>query len=207
MPTAMRDDSTPPEDDWIGWKAIPSTVTDEALDRLKGVLGTPYPPIYRDFLKYKHFYDLAGPLRFIEHPVDAWEVKLRKAYNSWAPERIVKVGLIPFGDEAKMDAGPACFDTRRRDAAGDCPIVFWDHEWVGTDKEIRPLFSSAIAMFRCLGFAARSDVNFTYHDAGEDDADELPEKQRLLRQFLDLDPDGAGGVALDYWTAWGVEPE
>ena len=37
---------------------------------------------------------------------------------------------------------------------------------------------------------------------------ELPEKKRLMRQFLDLDPTGAGsGAARQYWTTWGVDPD
>jgi hypothetical protein len=206
MAEAMRDPSVPPSNDWVGWKAIPSTVTDSQLDALETSLRVKYPPLYREFLKYKHFYELGGLLRFIEHPIDHWEKELRESYRAWDPLRIVGIGLIPFGDETFMDAGPACFDTRHRGADGDCPVVFWDHEWVGSAKEIQPLFSSAAAMFQCLAFAEESNLNFIYHDPDSDDAATLPQKQKLLRHFLDLDPTGAGSAASEYWTAWGVTP-
>jgi SMI1/KNR4 family protein SUKH-1 len=207
MPSEMHDTSIAPSNDWIGWKAIPSTVTDLQLDALEEDLELRYPPLYRDFLQFKHFYELGSLVRFVEHPVDAWEKNLREAYQAWVPQRIVGIGLIPFGDETMMDAGPVCFDTRSRSADGDCPVLFWDHEWVGMDKEIQPMFSSSAAMFKCLSFAVESDLGFTYHDSRTDDPATLPPKKALMRQFLDLDPDGAGGVAKDYWTTWGVKPD
>jgi len=61
-------------------------------------------------------------------------------------------------------------------------------------------------MFRAFTLCAENDVNFFYHDPEYDAPDELPEKRRLLRDFLALDPEGAGGPARDYWTGWGVTP-
>jgi hypothetical protein len=48
------------------------------------------------------------------------------------------------------------------------------------------------------------DLNFIYHDPTDDDPTLLPRKRALLAQFLAIDPEGAGGPARDYWTAWGV---
>jgi hypothetical protein len=104
-----------------------------------------------------------------------------------------------------MDAGPVCFDTRHQFADGDCPIVFWDHEWVDTEKEIQPMFSNSAAMFRCLLFITQAPLGFFHHDATRDDPALLPKKRELLRQFLNLDPEGAGSAAKDYWTSWGVD--
>ena len=59
-------------------------------------------------------------------------------------------------------------------------------------------------MFECLAFEVRAGVDFVYHATGSDDPSLLPEKRRLLAKFLSLDPDGAGGPAREYWTAWGV---
>lgn len=53
-----------------------------------------------------------------------------------------------------------------------------------------------------LSAAARSDLAFWYHDPACDPADELPGKQKRLRDFLALDPHGAGGPARGYWTAF-----
>jgi hypothetical protein len=79
------------------------------------------------------------------------------------------------------------------------------HEWVGTDQEVRPMFSSADKMFQCLQFAAGNDVNFLYHDEDEDTS-LLPQKQEMLSRFLAIDADGAGSAAREYWTSWGVKP-
>lgn len=207
VPAAMRDDSIPPSDDWIGWKAIPSVVTDDELNTLERETGLPFPPLYREFLQYRHFMDLTEVgVRFERHLPDEWAKVLRSAYfQSPLRERILGVGLLPFGDESLMDAGSVCFDTKRRDAVGDCPVVFWDHEWVGTEKEVQPMFSSCAKMFECLCIVAANDFNFVYHDES-DDSTLLPQKQLLLARFLSIDPDGAGGPARDYWTCWGVTP-
>jgi hypothetical protein len=104
-----------------------------------------------------------------------------------------------------MDAGPVCFDTKRGNTAGDYPVVFWDHEWVGTENEVRPIFSSCAKMFECLSIVATNDFSFIHHDDSEDMA-LLPQKRLLLAEFLHVDPEGAGGPARDYWTCWGVTP-
>jgi hypothetical protein len=203
VPPAMADASREAEDDdWQPWKAVPSTVGDADLDRLEGILQLRFPPSYRAFLMYRHFYELTeGGVRFEEHVVGRWEDALRALYASWDPARIVGMGLIPFGAETFMDAGPVCFDTRRRGDDGECPVVFWDHEAVGTENEVRPLFSSSATMFRALRFLAENGTGFLRHRES-DGPEAVSEKARLMRRFLAIDPDGAGGPARGYWTAW-----
>jgi hypothetical protein len=207
LPDSMRDNSIPPSNDWVGWKAIPSTVTDDDLNALERETGLPFPPLYREFLRYRHFVDLTEfGVRFERHLCNDWSNVLRRAYfQSWPRERILDAGLLPFGSETQMDAGPVCFDTNHRNAAGDCPVVFWDHEWVGTEKEVQPMFSSSSRMFQCLTIVASSDFSIVYHDDRADPA-LLPGKGRVLAEFLRVDPEGAGGPARDYWTCWGVTP-
>ena len=206
VPKEMRDDSITPQDDWVGWKAMPSTVTERDLDSIEQEINLRFPPAYRIFLRYKHFCELGGPIRFFPHPIHTWKKILFDNYRvSWEPERIIGVGLIPFAEETLMDAGPVCFDTRYRLPNGDCPIIFWDSEWIETDKETNPLFSNSVAMFGCLTFAAQQEINFIHH-YDDDDSDLLPKKRTLMKQFLELDAEGAGRAAKEYWTAWGVEP-
>lgn len=209
LPKAMLDSTIAPENDWVGWKAIPSTVTATDLDTLEKEIGLAFPPLYRKFLGYRHFLALTEVgVSFTRHLSDSWGNELRKSYfYSWDQSRILDIGLIPFGSESLMDAGPVCFDTRRRNSDGDCPVVFWDHEWVGSEKEIALLFSSSAKMFECLSFVATSDLNFVCHDSDYDDASMLPEKKRILKEFLNIDPLGAGGAAKGYWTCWGVAPD
>lgn len=203
MPEEMRDGTIPPANDWIGWKPVPSTVTEAQLDELERGIGLAFPPAYRTFLRTVHFYELTEVgVRFERHPVHAWREELSALYDAWWPERILGEGLIPFGEEAFQDAGPVCFDTRRRLPDGDCPVVFWDHGWMDTDQEVKPMFSSSLKMFECLCIAVRDDTGFCYYDPERDTADDLAEKRRQLRRFLACDPDGAGGPARAYWTSF-----
>jgi hypothetical protein len=171
------------------------------LDALEYETGLPFPPHYRDFLKYLHFIELTEVgVRFKPHMCHNWRETLRKTYFQ-VPLRkwILDVGLVPFGDETQLDAGATCFDMRHRLPGGDCPVVFWDHEWRGTDKEIRPLFSSSAKMLECLTLVAETDINFLSHDDGNDAA-LLAAKRGLPARFLAIDPDGAGGTARSYWS-------
>lgn len=201
LPEPMRDVSIPPSQDWVGWQPIPSRVTDLELDSLERETGLPFPPLYREFLKYQHFVALTEDgVRFEPHLCHNWQETLREAYfRSWPRECILDVGLLPFGDEALMDAGPVCFDTRRRLADGDCPVVFWDHEWVGSKKEVQLMFSSCRKMFECLSLAAATDFSFI-HPGVDGDPSLLPRKRELLAKFLSLDPDGAGAAGREYWA-------
>ncbi len=207
VPERMRDPGAAEAGPWVRWKPIASTVTDAELDALEREIGLTFPPLYRAFLEYLHFVALTETgLRFEPHLCDGWLQTLRRAYfKSWPRERILDLGLLPFGEESLMDAGPVCFDTRSRLADGDCPVVFWDHAWQHTDKEVRLMFSSCAHMFGCLTLVAQTDIDFVYHEFDED-AQLLRQKQQLLRCFLAFDPQGAGGPARAYWSCWGVTP-
>lgn len=161
-----------------------------------------YPPLYRDFLIHKHFIGLTEDgIRFERHLPGTWKQILRNLYfNSWVPDRIIGIGLLPFGNESFLDAGPVCFDTREEMPDGDCPVVFWDHEWIDTEKEIHPMFSSSKKMYECLLFAASEEINFFY-EAIDESQSLKSTKQELLKQFLSIDQSGAGGPGKDYWTS------
>lgn len=200
LPDEMRDSSIEPSKDWMGWKPVASTVTDTDLDELECETQLAFPPLYRDFLKYLHFVELDSVgFSFERHVIHSWKEALEKIYfHSWPRERILDVGLLPFGEECLMDAGPVCFDTRARLPDGDCPVVFWDREWVDTKEEIKPLFSSSAKMFECLAFAASSDLNIVIQ-LEDDDEQILKTKAVLVENFLAIDPSGAGGPAREYW--------
>ena len=61
MPKEMIDSSIPSNNDWKGWKPIPSIFDDSDLNKLEKVLGIELPKSYRHFLMYKHFYELDIP--------------------------------------------------------------------------------------------------------------------------------------------------
>lgn len=206
IPDAMLADNFDRKAEWSHWKPIPSTVTDEQLDSLEQEIGLTYPPLYRDFLRYVHFIELSlTDVAFERHSSTAWMESLRILYRGYLPERIVGVGLIPFGSFS--DFGLVCFDTRSSQSDDDCPIVYWDHDWVETEQEVNPLFSSSAKMFECLTFVAKHDTPFFYHDEARDDPSELALKADLLRQFFAIDTDGAGGPARRGWSRLGIDLE
>jgi hypothetical protein len=204
VPADMVDPDQQVRGDWVPWRPIPSQVTDADLDELEAGLGLKYPRLYRELLKNVHYVMLTEfGVRFFGHESDSWRAELENAYRyAWKPMRIVGAGLIPFGSECLLDAGPVCFDTRRM-VNGDCPVVYWDHEAVGTNREIAPMFSSVDRMFRCLTFAAEHDELFVNRE-NESDRASVALKRELLEQFLALDVDGAGGPAREYWTSFAV---
>jgi hypothetical protein len=201
MPLEMYDSTRATRQDWKPWKPIASTVTDEDLDDLEARTGLKFPPLYRAFLQYKHFYELPGGwIWFEKHLPGRWKEDLLRLYfDSWDPDDIIHAGLIPFG--SFTDTGAACFDTRVKLDGGDHPVVLWDHDWM----HVKPLFSSSARMFESLLFIVRQEIDFLYFDPDDDPA-LLRQKLPLMRQFLAIDPDGAGGVAREWWTGGGVDP-
>ncbi|WP_299611358.1 SMI1/KNR4 family protein, partial [uncultured Aquimarina sp.] len=128
MPPEMIDNDVKQKSDRIPWKAISSKVTDEDILELENQIGHKYPELYKDFLKYKHFYELENiaEIRFFKHCVRDWKTTLTEYYfNYWEPEELIKKGFIPFADYS--DWGIVCFDTNRMNNK-DCPIVMFDHE-------------------------------------------------------------------------------
>jgi len=81
-----------------------------------------------------------------------------------------------------------------------------DEEWGGLHGSKRPkwLPEGAIPIGGTMWNARTPARPVNRRDATYDDDALLPRKRALLAQFLAIDPEGAGGPARDYWTAWGV---
>src|SRR5438132_347923 len=78
IPPQMRDPSVTPSGDWCGWQPIDSTVTDADLIALEQETRLEFPPLYRDFLRYKHFLALTERgVRFERHSPLDWKKALR----------------------------------------------------------------------------------------------------------------------------------
>ena len=128
MPTEMIDDSMVQETDWIPWRGIPSKVSDRDIIELENQIELKYPNLYKEFLKYKHFYELenVAHIAFFQHCARDWKNNLIEHYfNYWEPEELIKKGFIPFANYS--DWGIVCFDSNRMNNS-DCPIVMFDHE-------------------------------------------------------------------------------
>jgi hypothetical protein len=67
-------------------------------------------------------------------------------------ELLFPLGLIPFG-YASDNYDPLCFDTRRRDGDGNCPVIRVEHEAVLRDLRLGESWEVAES-FRSLMYAA-----------------------------------------------------
>lgn len=150
MAAEMRDDSRQPEDDWLPWKEVASTVTDDDIRALEQVAGRRLPALYGQFLKYKHFYQLAPvkEISFLSHGIHEWKDGLIDYYTSYDdPTEIIGKGYIPFADYS--DYGPVCFNTSKQtDLDNDCEVVMFDHEDIFNGPNV--LYPSFAEMMRDL---------------------------------------------------------
>src|SRR5690606_34546795 len=120
--------------EWQPWQPIPSTVTDDDIEWLQRRVSVPLPGAYLALLRHKHFLNLqVEPVRFFRFIPELWRESFEEEYSGWDPDAVLAARLIPFGHECMADAGPVCFDARVACAEADYPVVFWDHEWVGTE--------------------------------------------------------------------------
>ncbi len=81
---------------------------------------------------------------------------------------------------------------------GDSPVVIWDHEWIETDKEIVPLYSSARKLFECQLFFVETDV--AMHEWEESDPSEV--HRGAVERMLAIDPGGLGGPGRRWLTSF-----
>ena len=130
IPEAMLDPSIEPSNDWRGWKPIDSIITDDDLDRVETKIGYPLPQSYREFLKYKHFYELDttdSAVNFPQHlPDKDLKFLISFAFDYMIPELIIHKGYIYFADFE--DYGLLCFNTNEQRENNEYPIVYIDHD-------------------------------------------------------------------------------
>jgi hypothetical protein len=136
------------------WKPAAIRTESPALDELYRSLPVRFPPLYEQLvLSYRWLeVELNGFLSFCANPpgpsLDALMSKITA--DAVFVHVLFPLGLIPFG---KADDGcydPICFDTNRRGADGDCPIVRLEHEAIlcglriGESWEIADSFRSLV---------------------------------------------------------------
>lgn len=133
MPPEMIDETRVRRDDWVPWKPIKSTVSDNDLFEIEKLTGKQFPESYKEFLKYKHFYELDVPnpmeVVFFRHPIRDWKDEFISYYSyDWVQEKLIDNGYIPFAYH--QDWGIVCFDTNRNKDTREYPIIMIDHELV-----------------------------------------------------------------------------
>ena len=111
--------------EWVTWKPIASTVTDADIHELQAAIGRPYPNLYVEFLKYRHFYELddAAGISFIRHGLKEWKADLWDHYFFLQePGTLRQQGYIQFAYDVELK--PICFDFTQRTPDGqDCAVV------------------------------------------------------------------------------------
>lgn len=118
---------------WVACKVLTSTLKLADVESLESEFQIAFPPAFRAHL-FARFH-LIDQLHLRQHrnQLVSWphlpSVKplepLREILRAWCP--LLKAGYIPFGGW-DGGAGPMCFDTASRDAEGECPVVWLDHE-------------------------------------------------------------------------------
>lgn len=125
VPEAMIDFTQQSNNNWVSWKALPSTVTEDDIQELEQALGYALPRLYVDFLQYRHFYTLddAKGISFLSHPIRDWKTGLLDLYcYLLEPSTLIKQGYIPFAYDSAMQH--ICFDTSQRSIDNqDCVVV------------------------------------------------------------------------------------
>jgi hypothetical protein len=188
---------------WIEWRLLPCGPEFlRPLEELERASGTRLPPSFRRWYGSRYTLDVdVSVVRLPANPSNDPCAALRNAlmapgsFNSAARA----LGLIPFGDEAMMDAGPLCFDPRGGGDPDAWPVTYWDHEWAETDREIGPVIFSSFdrLLLGCIGYMRE----FERVQRSVFDPDRwLDHRPSCIRALMAADPGGAGGPGRDYWT-------
>ena len=117
---AMWREDADPDEEWKVWKMIPSTVTDQDIEKLETDIGAKLPRCLRAFLTvYHHYFD--GPVGV--NPISAPFEAVR---NAWNP-LLVKHGYLPFTWDAD-GYYIRCMDLANMPDEARCGICQIDHE-------------------------------------------------------------------------------
>src|SRR5579885_577741 len=153
-PLDMLVDPTPNKSGWVEWKLVPQmTSLEPAMLALEKEVGIGLPTSFKDWLS--RYYTLDMDIAIARLPAcpsnnPLGPLRERIFGSGYHSERPRALGLLPFGAEAKMDAGPLCFDTRQARADNGWPIVYWDHDFDKRPEEIGPMiFSSFAKLIEC----------------------------------------------------------
>ncbi len=115
----------PDADGEAPWQPIDSPIDEAMVAGFERFVGATLPPLFKAYLTYKCllYMDLyEGTLPNIDprHPLGWLEWC---AFRRKQPPFASAPWLIPF-TEGPAECGILCFDTRRRNEHGDCPIIF-----------------------------------------------------------------------------------
>ncbi|MCP2045924.1 hypothetical protein L1278_003997 [Pontibacter sp. HSC-36F09] len=126
----LVDESRPEKGDMIPWQPSDSLIKDSEIEALESEIKHPLPISFKQYLKYKNFYELApisNVWMFTPLVPKEWKrVMLKNVFNGWPKDYLYNKGMIPFANYS--DWGMLCFDTNTKDKNGEYQIIRWDHE-------------------------------------------------------------------------------
>jgi len=120
------------EEGWVEWRVLPSTLQESDVVAVEAEFGVRFPPVFRAYLLARfHLFDQVRSRRhdqlifMTDVPSGRRLRKLRDEIRTWNP--LLAAGFVPFAEWGD-GWGPMCFDSSRRAADGDCPVVWIDRE-------------------------------------------------------------------------------
>ncbi|MFK8006055.1 MAG: SMI1/KNR4 family protein [Saprospiraceae bacterium] len=130
VPKEMIDLSLETEEDYIGWKAIPSQITDKELLEFEEELNCKLPNSYKHFLQYKYFMELhlQDVAIRLHHffPKSKLEKLEKMNLDSSFSKEILRKGYFYFADF--YDFGLLTFDTNQPKEENEFEIVFFMYD-------------------------------------------------------------------------------
>lgn len=117
---------------WVEWRVLPSTLTEAEVTAVEKEFGVQFPPLFRAYLLARfQLFDQVQSRRYdqlvfmTDTPAGKPLKPLRELMKAWRP--LIDAGYVPFAQWGD-GWGPMCFDSVKRAADGECPIVWMDHE-------------------------------------------------------------------------------
>jgi hypothetical protein len=181
-PQEMLVDDDSHASDWVRWKLIErSKVIVAEFAKFENEISYKLPESFK--LWHSRYFTLDGDIGFVRLPAipsnDPFKPLRKLMFEGWIPKQIADQGFLAFGSDGN-DRGSLCFKTSAVVENADYPIYLWDHGWVGTNRELRLMFSSFRKLLEC-----------SVHHAGGKliEHGTLPEG---VKGFSFIDPEGAG---------------
>ncbi|HEY3268424.1 MAG TPA: SMI1/KNR4 family protein [Armatimonadota bacterium] len=151
IPASVRGEPDDAEG-WYDWSIRPLPTIDW-IEPMERRIGIEFPPAFRSLVTRYVFpcFD-AGPIALAANTPEGvfWELRcMDPAFE----EVLVPKGYIPFARPDTFRYDPICFDTRRRGADGECPLVCIEHESVlcnsviGDIEDVAPSFAAFVEYF------------------------------------------------------------
>ena len=192
---------------WVEWRMLRCRADLEPLyaELARGCGVAALPGSFRRWYGARHTLDMdVSVVRLPHNPSNDPGGPLRETILGDDPfgERPRELGLIPFGEEAMMDAGPLCFDPRGGGDSDAWPVTYWDQEWSGTEREVGPvIFSSFDGLIRgCVAYMRR--FQRVKAEAPDDPDSWLDRRGECVESLMRADAAGAGGAGREYWGCW-----